>query len=43
VWAGIHSTADFNLQIPANALTFVTILAMAFVSRGIKSRASAQT
>jgi O-antigen ligase len=39
VWAGIHSTADFNLQIPANALTFVTILAMAFVTRGVKSRA----
>ena len=26
-WAAIHSTTDFNLQMPANALTFVTILA----------------
>jgi O-antigen ligase len=32
-WAAIHSTTDFNLQIPANALTFVVILSMAFVCR----------
>lgn len=28
----IHSTVDFNLQIPANALTMVVILAMAWIS-----------
>ncbi len=28
----IHSTADFNLQIPANALTFMLLLAFAWVS-----------
>ncbi|MEM1154584.1 MAG: O-antigen ligase family protein, partial [Pseudomonadota bacterium] len=36
VWAAIHSSTDFSLQMPANALTFVTILAMAFVSRGLR-------
>ncbi|RLA44982.1 MAG: O-antigen ligase family protein [Gammaproteobacteria bacterium] len=35
VWAALHSTTDFNLQIPANALTFVTILALAFISRDL--------
>jgi O-antigen ligase len=35
LWAAIHSTTDFNLQIPANALTFMTILALAFVCRGL--------
>ncbi|MEM9090605.1 MAG: O-antigen ligase family protein [Cyanobacteria bacterium P01_F01_bin.53] len=35
-WAVIHSSTDFNLQMPANALTFVSILAMAFVSRGLR-------
>ncbi|HDY82031.1 MAG TPA: O-antigen ligase domain-containing protein, partial [Halieaceae bacterium] len=35
LWAAIHSTTDFNLQIPANALTFVTILALAFITRGL--------
>ena len=35
VWAAIHSLTDFNLQMPANALTFVTILAMAFICRGL--------
>jgi len=30
---GIHSTVDFNLQIPANAATFVLILALAAVAR----------
>jgi hypothetical protein len=34
-WAAIHSTTDFNLQIPANALTFVCILALAFVCRAL--------
>ena len=35
VWATLHSTTDFNLQIPANALTFVTILALAFITRDL--------
>ncbi|GAA6146475.1 O-antigen ligase family protein [Thalassolituus maritimus] len=30
---GIHSIVDFNLQIPANAATFVLILALAAVAR----------
>lgn len=29
---GIHSTVDFNLQIPANAATFMVILALAWIS-----------
>jgi O-antigen ligase len=29
---GIHSTVDFNLQIPANALTFMLLLAFAWAS-----------
>ena len=40
LWAAIHSSTDFNLQIPANALTFVTILALAFISRGLKPPAA---
>lgn len=36
LWAALHSTTDFNLQIPANALTFATILALAFVCRGLE-------
>ena len=28
----IHSSADFNLQIPANALTFMLLLALAWIS-----------
>ncbi|MGH8735113.1 MAG: hypothetical protein ACREVB_15625, partial [Burkholderiales bacterium] len=28
----IHSTVDFNLQIPANALAFVVLLAYAWVA-----------
>jgi len=39
VWAALHSAADFNLQIPANALTFVTLLALAFVCRGLPAKA----
>ncbi len=33
----IHSTVDFNLQIPANALTMVVILAMAWVVHALPS------
>ena len=29
----IHSFADFNLQIPANSLWFVVLLALAWVAR----------
>jgi hypothetical protein len=29
---GIHSTVDFNLQIPANALAFVVLLAYGWVA-----------
>ncbi|MEH6604184.1 MAG: O-antigen ligase family protein [Pseudomonadales bacterium] len=34
-WAAIHSWVDFNLQIPANAVTFVAILGLGFVCRGL--------
>lgn len=34
----IHSAVDFNLQIPANAATFVVILAMAWLTRSINGR-----
>ena len=36
----IHSTVDFNLQIPANAATFVVILALGQISLYQKSRRS---
>jgi O-antigen ligase len=36
-WCLLHSTADFNLQIPANGYTLVVILAMGFVCRGLPS------
>ena len=39
-WAAIHSAVDFNLQIPANAVTFVAILGLAFVARGLPGRAT---
>lgn len=34
----IHSAVDFNLQIPANAATFVVILAMAWLTRWLDRR-----
>ncbi len=37
LWAAIHSTTDFSLQMPANALTFVSILALAFLCRDLKA------
>lgn len=40
LWAAIHSTTDFSLQMPANALIFVTILALAFIGRGLAAPAS---
>ena len=38
IWAALHSMTDFNLQIPANALTFVTIIALAFVCPALSRR-----
>jgi len=35
---GIHSTVDFNLQIPANAATFMVLLALAWVSLYFKEK-----
>lgn len=37
-WAAIHASVDFNLQIPANALTFVSLLGLAFVARNLPRR-----
>ena len=37
-WAAIHSLADFNLQVPANALTFTSLLALAFVAGSLPGR-----
>jgi len=34
----IHSTVDFNLQIPANAATFMLILSMAWISYGYRNK-----
>jgi O-antigen ligase len=34
----IHSTVDFNLQIPANAATFMLILSMAWISYGFNNK-----
>ncbi|MGH1373397.1 MAG: O-antigen ligase family protein [Cellvibrionaceae bacterium] len=38
----MHSTVDFSLQIPANAATFVVILALAWVVRFMPRKASRQ-
>ena len=35
----VHSTVDFNLQIPANALTMVVILAMGWIAQALPSSA----
>jgi hypothetical protein len=34
----LHSTVDFNLQIPANAMTMVVILAMGWIAANLPSR-----
>ena len=34
----IHSTVDFNLQIPANAMLFIATLAIPFVARPVGAR-----
>jgi O-antigen ligase len=38
----IHSSVDFNLQIPANAATFIVILAMAWLAYFLKSEAKSK-
>jgi len=35
-WGAAHAAVDFNFQIPANALTFVVMLAVAFIARGMR-------
>ncbi|MBI5900154.1 MAG: O-antigen ligase family protein [Rhodocyclales bacterium] len=37
-WLVIHSTVDFNMQIPANAMTMSVILALAWISSGLQSQ-----
>jgi putative inorganic carbon (HCO3(-)) transporter len=37
-WLLIHSTVDFNMQIPANAMTMSAILALAWISARLQSR-----
>lgn len=34
-WLAIHSTVDFNMQIPANALTMTIILALAWIAASL--------
>jgi len=34
----LHSTVDFNLQIPANAMTLMVILALAFIAKTLPPR-----
>lgn len=36
-WLAIHSAVDFNMQIPANALTMTVILALAWVAAGMQN------
>ena len=35
-WLAIHSTVDFNMQIPANALTMTVMLALAWVAASVQ-------
>lgn len=35
-WLAIHSAVDFNMQIPANALTMSVLLALAWVAAGLQ-------
>ena len=35
-WLAIHSAVDFNMQIPANALTMTVMLALAWVAAGLQ-------
>ncbi|NJD34701.1 MAG: O-antigen ligase family protein [Betaproteobacteria bacterium] len=36
-WLAIHSAVDFNMQIPANALTMTVILALAWVAASVRA------
>lgn len=38
----IHSTVDFNLQIPANAATFIAILALAWISLNLNKHSDSK-
>lgn len=38
-WLAIHSTVDFNMQIPANAFTLTVLLALAWVAASVRSKA----
>lgn len=38
-WLAIHSTVDFNMQIPANAFTLSVLLALAWVAASVRSKA----
>lgn len=38
-WLAIHSTVDFNMQIPANAFTLTVLLALAWVATSVRSKA----
>ncbi|GHD21495.1 polymerase [Halioglobus japonicus] len=35
VWLLLHAAVDFNMQIPANAVTFAAILSLAWIARGL--------
>jgi hypothetical protein len=37
---GMHSTVDFNLQIPANSFAFVVLLAYAWIAYYLERRSS---
>lgn len=37
-WLAIHSAVDFNMQIPANALTMTIMLALAWVANSVKHK-----
>ena len=39
----IHSTVDFNLQLPANALTLVVVMAMVWVANGLPGGGSGRS
>ena len=36
----IHSSVDFNLQIPSNALLFITVMSIAWIARDIREKPS---
>jgi len=41
-WLAIHSTVDFNMQIPANALTMSVFLALAWVAASLRGGGGAK-